>query len=239
MDVDTTNKRDVWLVKVPKYLANSWKNAEQQAELGKLLIPKQDSDKQPIKFISNKNLHKNGTETLPSEHHLSLLPTTHQQMVVLGQSDQDKISFEGDVKTRAEMRPTADISYMKHKAQSIRNAAKPNRVTQILEKEVASYKPRGAAQLALEAEQRRKKDEAKKTIREDKEIVQERLFRAFEKQQYYNIKDLVRLTNQSTPYLKEILKEICNYCSSGSHKNTWEMKPEYRHYKTASGSNVK
>lgn len=86
------------------------------------------------------------------------------------------------------------------------------------------------------------------------------LFAAFEKHQYYNIKDLVKITNQpvvrtieikknifyvhdgaafdailslSLPqtYLKEILKELCVYNLKNPHKNMWELKSEYRCYK--------
>ena len=31
-------------------------------------------------------------------------------------------------------------------------------------------------------------------------------------------------------YLKEILRDIGNYNVKGTHKNTWELRPEYRHY---------
>jgi len=48
--------------------------------------------------------------------------------------------------------------------------------------------------LQLEYNQR-KKEEGKKT-RLEKEQVQDLLFAAFEKHQYYNVKDLVRITNQ-------------------------------------------
>lgn len=57
------------------------------------------------------------------------------------------------------------------------------------------------------------------------------LFAAFEKHQYYNIKDLVKITQQPIVYLKEILTEVCNYNLKNPHKNMWELKPEYRHYK--------
>lgn len=57
------------------------------------------------------------------------------------------------------------------------------------------------------------------------------LFSAFEKHQYYNIKDLVKITKQPVTYLKEILKDVCNYNIKNPHKNMWELKPEYRHYK--------
>lgn len=228
--IDTKNQRDVWLVKVPKYMANAWKNAPQRADLGKLQVPKNSNGS--VKFILDAKLQE--TSKLPSEHLLSLQTLSQQRLVVLSQNN-DEASFEGNVKYRGELRPTGDMSYMNLKTSLIKQAAKPTKVTQILDKAVTSYKPRGATQLAHEADLRRKKEEAKKTIREDKEIVQGRLFAAFEKQQYYNIKDLVKITNQSIPYLKEILKEICNYCSKSTHKNMWELKPEYRHYR-ASGS---
>lgn len=31
-------------------------------------------------------------------------------------------------------------------------------------------------------------------------------------------------------YLKEILRDIGVYNVKGTHKNTWELRPEYRHY---------
>ncbi|XP_069168696.1 uncharacterized protein [Procambarus clarkii] len=78
-----------------------------------------------------------------------------------------------------------------------------------------------------------KKKAEGKTIRDDKDKVMELLFAAFEKHQYYNIKDLHKITRQPITYLKEILKDLCNYNVKNPHKNMWELKPEYRHYKLA------
>ena len=85
--------------------------------------------------------------------------------------------------------------------------------------------------LPFQLPDKNKKDEVKKA-RLDKEQVNELLFAAFEKHQYYNIKDLVRMTQQPINYLKDILKEICTYNMKAPHRNMWELKPEYRHYKT-------
>lgn len=96
-------------------------------------------------------------------------------------------------------------------------------------------------------------------MRDDKDAVLDMLFAAFEKHQYYNIRDLVKITRQpivsilfhtclnikisfenyafniilckSQVYLKEILNEVCNYNLKNPHRNMWELKPEYRHYK--------
>lgn len=42
---------------------------------------------------------------------------------------------------------------------------------------------------------------------------------------------LFQITRQPIVYLKEILNEVCNYNLKNPHKNMWELKPEYRHYK--------
>lgn len=250
--VDTTNDElDIWLVKVPKYIAQAWKEAPERAELGRL----QKTPEGSFKFISNQkvmeqNAAQGSSNHQPGEHKLTLQPITHQRMAIISQTKTsiangstqsttaptttatDKTSLEGDIRFKGELKPSGDDSYMTLRASLIKKAAQPSRVTVKIDKALASYKPRGASQLAYEAAERKKKEEAKKFIREDKEIVKERLYKAFEKQQYYNIKDLERVTAQPVNYLKEILKDICKHCSTGTHKNMWELKPEYRHYKT-------
>ncbi|KAK6975380.1 general transcription factor IIF subunit 2, partial [Biomphalaria glabrata] len=78
----------------------------------------------------------------------------------------------------------------------------------------------------------RKTKKIEKRSRAEKEKVMDVLFNAFEKHQFYNVKDLVGITKQPVPYLKEILTEICNYNMTAPHKNMWELKPEFRHYKS-------
>lgn len=40
-DMDLTNSgRGVWLIKVPKYIANKWKRAPENSDIGKLKICK-------------------------------------------------------------------------------------------------------------------------------------------------------------------------------------------------------
>ena len=38
-------------------------------------------------------------------------------------------------------------------------------------------------------------------------------------------------------YLREILREVCQYSVKAPHRNMWHLKPEYRHYQTKSGPN--
>ena len=94
---------------------------------------------------------------------------------------------------------------------------------------VNAYKPKSIHAETRDFEARKKK-EGKKS-RDDKDRVMEVLFALFEKHQYYKINDLVKYTKQPVTYLKEILKEVCVYNMKSPHRNMWELKPEYRHYK--------
>uniref|UniRef100_A0A672LZ19 General transcription factor IIF subunit 2 n=1 Tax=Sinocyclocheilus grahami TaxID=75366 RepID=A0A672LZ19_SINGR len=135
----------------------------------------------------------------------------------------DKIALEGVVVQRAECRPAVSENYMRLKkyvhiwfSQQLDKAVTTN------------YKPVANHSYNLDYE-KRKKEEGKRA-RADKRQVLDMLFSAFEKHQYYNIKDLVDITKQPVIYLKEILRDIGIYNVKGTHKNTWELKPEYRHY---------
>ncbi|KRG07900.1 uncharacterized protein Dmoj_GI25851 [Drosophila mojavensis] len=63
-----------------------------------------------------------------------------------------------------------------------------------------------------------------------KDNIMDLLFQAFEKHQYYTLKDLQFITKQSVFVLKAILKDIGDYNKDPAHKKMWELKEEYRHY---------
>lgn len=142
----------------------------------------------------------------------------------------EKLFMEGRIVQKLECRPYADTCYMDLKRESIKKASAPVRRVQSLDKIVQSYKPVSDHKHNIEYKER-KKAEGKKS-RDDKQAVLDMLFNAFEKHQYYNIKDLVKITRQPIGYLKEILKDVCDYNMKNPHKNMWELKKEYRHYKS-------
>ncbi|XP_018323445.1 general transcription factor IIF subunit 2-like [Agrilus planipennis] len=242
-DLDLSNaNRGVWLVKVPKYIANRWEKAPGDIEVGKLKITKTPGQKAQVSLTLSPavlNLNENGEENIPKDHRLDVSTVTQQTLGVFSHMtptntdavvpESEKLFMEGRIVQKLECRPYADNCYMKLKLDSIRKASVPTRKVKQLDKIVQNYKPVSDHKHNIEY-QERKKAEGKKA-RDDKDAVLEMLFAAFEKHQYYNIKDLVKITKQPITYLKEILKEVCNYNLKNPHKNMWELKPEYRHYK--------
>ncbi|CAG2109632.1 unnamed protein product [Medioppia subpectinata] len=246
--LDCTNaSRGVWLVKVPKYMSNKWQKALPLTEVGRLSITKSSSGRPEILFNLSQEVTKSETNDssavkqvmIPTEHQFAISDIKNQTLAVFSQMSEESstsgLALEGNVVQKGECRPIGNDNYMNLKKETIRKASQPARTVQQLDRAVINYKPISAHKsdvihnLLLDFELK-KKSEGKKS-REDKDKVQDMLFSAFEKHQYYNIKDLERVTRQPIPYLKEILKEICHYNAKNPHKNMWELKPEFRHYK--------
>ena len=241
-ELDLSNaSRGVWLVKVPKYINQKWEKAPGNVEVGKLRISKSVGQKAVVTLALSESVlaQDAGQSSIPKDHHLDVQIVERQTLGVFSHSipanldsvvpETEKLTLEGKIQQKLECRPYADKGYMRLKAETFRKAAQPARQVQQLDRIVQNYKPVANHKHNIEYEEK-KKAEGKKA-RDDKDAVLEMMFAAFEKHQYYNIKDLVRITKQPVTYLKEILKEVCDYNIKNPHKNMWELKPEYRHYK--------
>uniref|UniRef100_A0A8C5QAF2 General transcription factor IIF subunit 2 n=1 Tax=Leptobrachium leishanense TaxID=445787 RepID=A0A8C5QAF2_9ANUR len=205
----------VWLVKLPKYLAQQWAKASGRGEVGKLRIAK-NQGKTEVSFTLSEELASiqdiggkaaPSSVTAPREHPFQLQSVGGQTLTVFteslsGQTDDkseirtaDKLAIEGIVVQRAECRPAVNEHYMQMKRRQIEESSKPKRQSQQIDKAVTTnYKPVANHQYNIEYE-KKKKDDGKRA-RADRQQVLDMLFSAFEKHQYYNIKDLVDITKQ-------------------------------------------
>jgi len=244
LDLEQRN-RGVWLVKVPNYIAQRWEQATKPNEtVAKLTIERVPGKKPVVSLKLDEKLTKAMPEAewtsttkgiIPQEHKFVVNPVNMQHLAVLsntrggGVSGGDKIAVEGRVIQRAECRATDDSLYMKLKTEAILRPAQNARKTQFTGLVMNPYKPVSNHAANIQFEKARK--EMGKKSRDDKHVVTDKLFSLFEKHQYYSFTDLVKETRQPAPYLKEILNEYCKYNLKNPHKNMWELKPEYRHYK--------
>ncbi|XP_046854509.1 general transcription factor IIF subunit 2-like isoform X1 [Xenia sp. Carnegie-2017] len=246
-EVDCTNaSRPVWLVKVPKYLAAVFNNADESGSVGTLYINKNPKDKEVV-FQLTENLAQSSSDNTPNEYKLNLLEEEQSRAVILEKvktdTGDDKMAgvdddeekqkvdtyLEGIVAKRGDFRATHTPQYMNLKRNSILSAIAPSRKVQQLQNVVSNvYKP--ISQHKPDEEHEKRKKQEGKRARADKDYVLELLFKAFERHQYYYMKDLIKITQQPLDHLKEILKSICIYNTKNPHKNMWELKPEYRHY---------
>ncbi|CAL4067325.1 unnamed protein product, partial [Meganyctiphanes norvegica] len=229
------------MLNIPKYMKDKWaETSTAGSEVGRLKIMKVPGKLPAVTFSLAEVCLKDAK--LPREHKFILHSVKEQTLGVFSHSgpvansdavvppDTEKLYMEGQVIQKFECQPVVDRAYLSLKREAAKKAEEPQRKASFIERPVHVYKPIAKHKHNIEFEER-KKTEGKKA-RDDKDKVMEMLYSAFEKHQYYNIKDLQKITKQPITYLKEILKEMCDYNMKNPHKNMWELKPEYRHYKS-------
>lgn len=92
LDLSNAN-RGVWLVKVPKYLANKWEKAPSSTEIGKLRILKQPGSKAQVSLSLNDSITSiNPEEPIPKEHFLDLSVVTKQTLGVFSHTIRKQMS---------------------------------------------------------------------------------------------------------------------------------------------------
>lgn len=228
----------VWLIKVPKYLSSRMKIAKPMTEIGKIKIISYSDDEQNILFNLSKEIVESKTSSdskenslIPREHQFLLTKNENQTLAIFSHNNKSmKVSIDGSVTQKGECRPVMNSNYLTLNKERVKKAAKPLRVVQQLDRTVVVFKPISTHK-TNNFGNNINKNSSNKRYKRDKEIVKNILFKAFEKHQFYTIKDLEKITQQPILHLKEVLKQICNYNVKYPHKNMWELKPEFRHYK--------
>ncbi|KAL9323852.1 hypothetical protein ACSQ67_008709 [Phaseolus vulgaris] len=67
-----------------------------------------------------------------------------------------------------------------------------------------------------------------KRTRRDRGEMEEIVFKLFERQPNWSLRNLIQETDQPEQFLKDILKDLCVYNNKGTNQGTYELKPEYR-----------
>ena len=122
-DLDLTNaNRGVWLVKVPKYLADRWESTDAPINIGKLTISRKVGTRPIVSFTLDDKVVTGGTpdaEQIPKEHKFNVANVQGHSLAVFshiaGDPDAsvpipDKQSLEGKIVQRAECKPIQVIN---------------------------------------------------------------------------------------------------------------------------------
>ncbi|KRG07838.1 uncharacterized protein Dmoj_GI26878 [Drosophila mojavensis] len=221
--------RAIWLVKVPKYLGKLWDKSPSEMEVATIRIQKPAISSEPFKVslsLTPELMELEPDSPIASEHELKLCKTTEGTNLtgIFSTLDNEEQSIEGWITHKMQCLPVYNTQYLKMKEHYLRSAKPPRRVKP-LNHIVKNYKP--VSSHAHNKDDCKRKDGPKML---SKDNIMDLLFQAFEKHQYYTLKDLQFITKQSVFVLKAILKDIGDYNKDPAHKKMWELKEEYRHY---------
>ncbi|CAN1256727.1 General transcription factor IIF subunit 2 [Linum perenne] len=90
----------------------------------------------------------------------------------------------------------------------------------------------GMMTTSFSVHQEKKKPPAKasdtKRTRRDRGEMEDIMFKLFERQPNWTLRQLIQETDQPELFLKDILKELCVYNNKGSNQGSYELKPEYK-----------
>ncbi|GAB1299105.1 General transcription factor IIF subunit 2 [Apodemus speciosus] len=173
----------VWLVKVPKYLSQQWAKAPGRGEVGKLRIAK-NQGRTEVSFTLNEdlaNIHDIGGKPA------SVSAPREHPFVLQSVGGQTLTVFTESSSDKLSLEGIV-VQRAECRPAASENYMKLKRI-----------------------EYERKKKEDGKRARADKQHVLDMLFSAFEKHQYYNLKDLVDITKQPVWIPERNLER--NWCS--------------------------
>ncbi|KAI8823086.1 transcription initiation factor IIF, beta subunit-domain-containing protein [Fimicolochytrium jonesii] len=242
---------EVWLVKVPKFLAEKWTEVAEKGgpgETGKqeeVVLGTIDVPSVLIRNSINPAVNR-GTVTLPTTpwsddipnsytlSYTNLAPPTSYIFTVNKPADRPK-ELIGRVNSEASIAPIVNDRYkqlMQARAKGMMDRKRP---VQRLEKDGPAFtflKPGMAGHGKKEgvsfAVSKKQSSQTDKKSRLEKTDLINLLFTAFEKYAHWNFKGLLERTHQPQAWLKEVLGEVAILNKRGPYVGLYELRPEFK-----------
>nr|CAB3478444.1 unnamed protein product [Digitaria exilis] len=242
--------RRMWLMKCPTVVSRAWQEAAATSnpEAG-------GANPNPVvaKVVLSLDLLRDEQPTkakllLPSAPYI-LWSRFKMEMAQSnnGNTPKRKYSCEGKVENKFDMKPHSEnlAEYGKLcRERTAMSMAKPRRVEVLVDDRGDRMRPMpgmvGLMPSATNAKEKKKPVPQKpfemKRTRRNRTDMENILFKLFERQPNWSLKQLMQETDQPEQFLKEILNDLCVYNKRGPNQGTHELKPEYK--KSAEDSNA-
>ncbi|KAI5443808.1 uncharacterized protein LOC127115601 [Lathyrus oleraceus] len=238
--VDTSKAvNPIWLMKCPPVVAQSLRALPSSSDPslpGAKVIVSVDPLK-PEDYPSEFTMELGGGEGNASRCFAMDMSKDFMPMSVFSDSTQGKVSVEGKIVSKIDMRSNnqnLDV-YGKICRERTKKYMVKNRQIQVIDNDKGVHmRPMpGMISFSVAGPVTEKKKapargtETKRT-RRDRGEMEEIIFKLFERQPNWSLRNLIQETDQPEQFLKDILKDLCVYNNKGTNQGTYELKPEYR-----------
>lgn len=218
----------IWLAKVPKYLGEQILKLNKGSSIGILQIDR-ISDSTTLQIKLSDIICNTG---IPKEHTIEVRDK-EKPMYLSSHSikgNKEEMSIEGMINKECFIRPRMNKEYLNFKKMS--NKEETEEKVKILDhfeelKRTAKYGT--LKEMEILAKKRKQMLQDKKRERLERNDVMEIVFNAFEKHERWTVRDLADFSGQPVAYIQELVNEIC-VLNKKDHKNTYELKPEYKNH---------
>ncbi|TKW17026.1 hypothetical protein SEVIR_5G338600v4 [Setaria viridis] len=240
--------RPVWLMKCPTVVSRAWQEAAATSNpeagganpnpvVAKVILSLDPlRDEQPTKFKMEMAQANNGNT--PKSYSLNMY-NDFVPMCIFSESNQGKYACEGKVENKFDMKPHSEnlANYGKLCRERTTKSMDRPRVEVLVDDHGNRMRPMpGLVGLmpssAANAKEKKKPASTKpfemKRTRRDRKEMENILFKLFERQPNWSLKQLMQETDQPEQFLKEILNDLCVYNKRGPNQGTHELKPEYK-----------
>ncbi|ESR49505.1 transcription initiation factor IIF subunit beta [Citrus sinensis] len=155
-------------------------------------------------------------------------------MSVFAESSNGKISVEGKIKNKFDMRPHHENmeNYGKLCRERTNKYMTKSRQIQVIDNDNGSHmRPMPGMMISTGFTEKKKpqpKGSEVKRTRRDRGEMEDIMFKLFERQSNWTLRQLIQETDQPEQFLKDMLKDLCVYNNKGSNQGSYELKPEYK-----------
>ncbi|PPD88870.1 hypothetical protein GOBAR_DD14191 [Gossypium barbadense] len=176
------------------------------------------------------------TERIPKSYSLNMFKD-FVPMCVFSESSQGSVAMEGKVEHKFDMKPHEENieEYGRLCRERTNKSMIKNRQIQVIDNDSGVHMrpmPGMVGLISSNPKDKKKtmpvKQSDVKRTRRDRGELEDIMFKLFERQPNWTLKQLVQETDQPAQFLKEILNELCVYNKRGANQGTYELKPEYK-----------
>ncbi|KAI5149762.1 transcription initiation factor TFIIF subunit beta [Enteropsectra breve] len=221
-----TNKLpvSVWIAKVPKYLGENIMEQQNGTKLGQLNITKSADGGNDIGLSLSDAILRAG---IPKEHTIEI--KDRENDMYLMSMHGGAVNADGCIDKECSIKPVLNAEYFAYKRQLKENEAgkHPAMVIDYFTEIRKGEKYGNLRELELQSRKRKSMLQNKRRERLESKDVFDMIFNAYEQRESWTVKDLSDFTGQPQAYILELLGEIC-VLNKKDHKNTYELKPEYK-----------
>eukprot|EP00897_Mesotaenium_endlicherianum_P006329 jgi/Mesen1/5724/ME000289S04818 len=251
------SQQSIWLIKLPTFVAEGFKAAGKTGgSMGRvrMALDPLNPDAQNTEY----SLHLAPCEgvSIPLSYVLKYTPD-NIPMQVFAQHPEGTVSVEGRIEAKLDVQPGGnnDASYRQLIKTRDKSYNTPKRKLQVWlgDRGGVTSIPLPGDSLAAFTKDKRKAAERErerdggggargggiggagpsrpsdaKRVRMSRDSLEALVFKLFESQPHWGLKQLIDATEQPQQFLKDILNELCVYNKRGMHQGMYELKPEYR-----------
>ncbi|KAL3810487.1 hypothetical protein ACJIZ3_000011 [Penstemon smallii] len=244
-------ERHVWLMKCPPVVSRTMRLPENHQPLppssaassghnvAKVivavdpLLPNEDFSSTQFTM----ELAGTGNVNIPKAYMMDM-STDVVPMSVFSESSQGKVFAEGKIYHKFDMKPHNENieNYSKLCRERMNKYSTRTRQIQVIDDDSGMRMRPMSGMLDMKAfgNADKKKTPTKasdtKRTRRDPDEMEKIMFKLFERQPNWTLKQLVQETDQPEQFLKDMLKLLCVYNNKGANQGSYELKPEYRRF---------